>query len=146
MYTKRSSIEVTRTTKWEDLPEFLTVDQTAAFTGVCSWTIRQRIIAGDIPARRLGKLYQIPRVFFHPDTPKTDTPKAAKPQLVITEGLQIVDAGGAPKVEVTKRKMSPAKRRELVRHVAKSILREAFDRVYEQEREAKREAEATCPQ
>lgn len=62
-----SDHKVTRTTPYSELPQWLTVEEAAAHSGKCEWTIRQHIHQGLIPYRRVGKHYQIPRDFFSPD-------------------------------------------------------------------------------
>jgi len=63
----RHRIEVTPTTPYEDLPQFLTIKQAAAFTQQSYWTINQAVRSGAIPSRRFGQKQDfIPREFFAP--------------------------------------------------------------------------------
>jgi hypothetical protein len=138
-----SSSTVTRQTAFEDLPEQLRVDEYAAHLGVSEWWVRQHIACGDIPAQRIGKLIFIPRIILHPNHAGTT---AMTPQADQINQTDIGTPSEASKVAylASKSRMSPAKRRKLVREVATQLLREALDKVHEQERE-EREAEVCQP-
>ena len=65
MSTKAAASTVTRTTPYDELPEWLSVREAATYWNVCEWFIRKQIDSGDIPSRRLGnKLILIPKGFF----------------------------------------------------------------------------------
>lgn len=49
-----------------DLPPTLTVNQVAALLQVEPRTIRRNIEFGDIPARKIGRVWRIPRSFVLP--------------------------------------------------------------------------------
>jgi excisionase family DNA binding protein len=60
------STEITPTTPYERLPEWLSIRQAAAHLGLSSWFVYQAIHRGDIPYRRIGpKVIQIPKDFFN---------------------------------------------------------------------------------
>ena len=59
-----------RTTPRADLPEFLTIKETADFLGVSTWTVRANIHQGHIPHKRIGpKIILIPKGYFSEVTP-----------------------------------------------------------------------------
>jgi excisionase family DNA binding protein len=56
---------VTPTTPFNELPQWLTVDQVATYMGVSTYTVYQGLRSGDVPYRRFGrKLLFIPREFL----------------------------------------------------------------------------------
>jgi excisionase family DNA binding protein len=66
-YVRRVRVAVPPTTKWEDLPQFLTVEQAAEYTQQCVWTIRKAVDEKRLPDLREkmgGKLIRIPREAF----------------------------------------------------------------------------------
>lgn len=59
---------VTRATAYDDLPQYLTAREAAAYTGCSLWQIYQNIHQGHIPYRRIGpKRILIPRDYYHPN-------------------------------------------------------------------------------
>jgi excisionase family DNA binding protein len=69
--------KITRHTKYEDLPEWLTQKETAAHLGVTYWAVNQAIHRGEIPYRRLGlKLIYIPKRFFDPAVARSQVTSA----------------------------------------------------------------------
>jgi excisionase family DNA binding protein len=57
---------VTRTTTYDDLPEWLTPVEVASYLGCTPWSVYQNCRRGAIPFRRIGpKLMQIPKIFLH---------------------------------------------------------------------------------
>ena len=131
-----SAAAVTRSTQYTDLPEWMTVTETAAHMGVTTWFVYQRIHQGEMPYRRVGpKIIQIPRIFFHSDTAQL----ANGPSLVATakSAASMTNVAAKPT-----RRLTAAKRRTLVREIAKEVLREALDRVRTIEHEEPAHAEA----
>ena len=63
-----AQLEVTRHTKYEDLPQYLSVQEAARHLGCTTWTVYQQIHRGLIPYRKIGKCFQVPKTFFHPDS------------------------------------------------------------------------------
>jgi excisionase family DNA binding protein len=62
------AFEVTRSTPYDDLPQWLTARETAKILDVSVWFVYENVKQGHIPARKIGsKIIQIPREFFHPD-------------------------------------------------------------------------------
>ncbi len=59
---------ITRTTPFDDLPQWLTVAEAATYTGHNAWTIYANLHRGHIPYRRFGKRILIPKDFFRPDS------------------------------------------------------------------------------
>lgn len=72
-------IDVGPTTPYEDLPQFLTVQQAASYWQCSPWTVYQAIHSGELKYRRLGKLIYIPREEF----------SAAKAEARVTEGAVV---------------------------------------------------------
>jgi hypothetical protein len=63
------SVDVTRSTPYDDLPQWLNVHEVATILGWTPWAVYQNIHRGEIPYRRVGKkAIQVPREFFHPNT------------------------------------------------------------------------------
>ena len=123
---------ITRSTPWEELPEWMTPTETAAYLGVTTWFVYQRIHQGEIPYRRVGpKIIQIPRVFFHSSNALPHSQAEAQPQ------REVLPAPHS-------RPLTKAKRRELIRVVATDVLRETLDRIRKQERIARTEHETEC--
>lgn len=57
--------EITPKTSFDDLPEWLTVRQAAAYVGLSYWTVHQSVHRGEIPHRRFGpKIIFIPKAYF----------------------------------------------------------------------------------
>jgi excisionase family DNA binding protein len=52
---------VTRHTRYENLPELLTVREAAAFTGVSVGTIYAMAASRDLAVVRFGRLFRVPR-------------------------------------------------------------------------------------
>jgi excisionase family DNA binding protein len=62
-----TDLQITRTTRYGELPEWLTVQETAAFLGVTTWFVYRNVHQGHIPHRRVGpKIIQIPKDYFDP--------------------------------------------------------------------------------
>jgi excisionase family DNA binding protein len=68
--------EVTRSTPHGQLPEWLSVREASAYTGMSTWAIYEGVHRGEIPHRRMGpKVILIPKEFFDPSrAQKTVTP------------------------------------------------------------------------
>jgi excisionase family DNA binding protein len=63
--------QITRSTPYDDLPQWLSAQEAAAVLGVTTWAIYQNIHQGHIPYRRVGpKIIQIPKDYFNPDRAK----------------------------------------------------------------------------
>jgi hypothetical protein len=84
----REKFRITRTTRYEDLPEFLTVKEVAVLLGRCEWTVYEGIKRGHIPSQLVGpKLKYVHRDFFRPNaehaaptTPAPAPPPAKTPR------------------------------------------------------------------
>ena len=61
-----ATAEVTRTTPWTELPQWLSAEEAAAYLDCTPWTIYQRIHSGKLPYVQYGKNYKIHRDAFHP--------------------------------------------------------------------------------
>ncbi len=60
--------QVSRSTSYDDLPQWLSVAEAAAYLNVTTWFVYTNIHQGNIPHRRVGpKIIQIPKEFFHPN-------------------------------------------------------------------------------
>ncbi len=60
--------EVTRSTPYDEIPQWVTVHEAAALLGVTTWFVYQNVHQGNIPYRRVGpKIIQIPKEYFHPN-------------------------------------------------------------------------------
>ena len=69
--------EVTRHTSFVDLPEWLTIAEVAAFLGCSYWAVHQRVsVKREIPYRREGKFFLIPKSYFDPSSERTVQPEA----------------------------------------------------------------------
>ena len=83
--------EVNRKTPFDDLPQWLTVREGAAYLGVHYYTVMSGVHQGTIPHRRVGpKIIQIPRDYFHPDNathPRPQEPKEPLPKPTQTTPL-----------------------------------------------------------
>ncbi len=53
--------EISRHTRLEDLPEFLSPEEFAAFMGLGLTSVYQLIRSREIESRKFGRLYRIPR-------------------------------------------------------------------------------------
>lgn len=62
---------VTRSTPFADLPDWLTIAEAAAYVGCSYWAVHQRIHRAEIPYRREGKFFLIPKSYFDPASAKT---------------------------------------------------------------------------
>ncbi len=61
------SVEVTRSTPYNELPQLLSVREAAAISGRTTWWVYQNIHQGNIPYRRMGpKIILIPKEYFDP--------------------------------------------------------------------------------
>jgi excisionase family DNA binding protein len=58
---KASFDRIDRTTRLEDLPEFLSVDEAARWLGVSRWLIFEGAKRGEIRAAHIGRRVLIPR-------------------------------------------------------------------------------------
>jgi excisionase family DNA binding protein len=56
-----ASVKITRTTRAEDLPEWLTVHEAAAWLGTSAGTIYAMVQRADLHGVRVGRLLRIPR-------------------------------------------------------------------------------------
>jgi excisionase family DNA binding protein len=62
MASRRTSTAITRATPIDELPEILTVPETAAWLGVTSWLVYDLARRGMLPAIRFGRAVRIPRI------------------------------------------------------------------------------------
>jgi excisionase family DNA binding protein len=58
---------MTRQTRYEDLPEFLTPEEFRAYLGLGRNTTYELIQRGEIPSRRFGRQIRIPKTALLPD-------------------------------------------------------------------------------
>jgi excisionase family DNA binding protein len=56
--------EITRNTRWQDLPEYLSVTETARYFAMKPCTVYQLVRERKIPHRLVGKAIRIPKEFF----------------------------------------------------------------------------------
>ena len=59
-----SDLVINRTTKMEDLPEFLTPHEVRDFLGLGRDSVYKLIESGEIPARRFGQRLFVPKKAF----------------------------------------------------------------------------------
>ena len=60
------SAPVTRHTAFEDLPQFLTVDEFRVFVGIGRSTVYDLLRRGQLPHRRFGRVVRIPKNALRP--------------------------------------------------------------------------------
>jgi hypothetical protein len=103
------SSQVNRHTAWDDLPEWLSVEDVSQLMGVARWTVYEAIERGSREAVGREGPY-VHRNHFHPDATTQQTsvaaPAAAKLTLVATPA----------------KRLSPKARREMIRAIAKQVL------------------------
>ena len=59
------SQQISRKTKGEDMPEWLTPREASLYSGLSLWAIYQNVHRGHIPHRRIGpKMILIPKSYF----------------------------------------------------------------------------------
>jgi excisionase family DNA binding protein len=75
---RRSSLNpITRSTQYDDLPEWLTLEEAAVLLNVSYWTIQNGTKKGTIPCRRHGrKVVLVPKRFFDPALAQPRMPEA----------------------------------------------------------------------
>ncbi|MEJ2083387.1 MAG: helix-turn-helix domain-containing protein [Acidobacteriota bacterium] len=59
--------DITRFTRYEDLPELLTLDEVRIWLGIGKSTLYNLVSQGKIPTRRFGQRYFISKKFLNPD-------------------------------------------------------------------------------
>jgi excisionase family DNA binding protein len=65
--------QITRSTPYDQLPQWLTVAEAASYLGVNTFFIYQNVHRGDIPHRRMGpRFILIPREYFDPSSAKQE--------------------------------------------------------------------------
>lgn len=52
---------ITRKTRFEDLPDFLSVEETRAYLGLGRSTLYEVLRRGELPCQRFGRIIRIPR-------------------------------------------------------------------------------------
>ena len=60
--TPAVEVQITRHTPPDDLPQNLSVQETAAYLGLSTWSVYQLVHQGKIPHRRFGKTILIPKI------------------------------------------------------------------------------------
>lgn len=59
--------QVTRSTPYSALPEWLTADDVAAYLGISRNATYEYLRRGDIPSRRIGRVIRVPRAALQPE-------------------------------------------------------------------------------
>jgi excisionase family DNA binding protein len=74
--------KISRSTEYDNLPQWLSPSEVAAYTGWTKWTVYQYVHQGHIPYRRVGpKTIQIPKTFFHTDRAHEESDAIVRPRL-----------------------------------------------------------------
>jgi excisionase family DNA binding protein len=65
--------QISRRTPFEDLPEFMTVEDCRIYLGVGRATIYELLRRGEMPSVKFGRLIRVPKTAFEPPRPKEPT-------------------------------------------------------------------------
>jgi excisionase family DNA binding protein len=70
MVAMNQPFEITRHTPFEDLPEFLSVDELSVYLGISRGLCYDLLKRGELPSVRFGRLIRVPKKAFEPPKPK----------------------------------------------------------------------------
>ena len=62
------AVKVSTNTKYDDLPDWLTIRQASSYLGVSTYTLYEGVKRGTVPHRRVGlRLIHVPKHHFSPE-------------------------------------------------------------------------------
>jgi excisionase family DNA binding protein len=103
-----------RPTAFDELADFLSVEEAATYMNVCSWTVYEAVKRGEIPHRKFGrKKIRIPKSYFDPR--------------IAENAAQAQPAPAVRQKRASKNKREEEKHAELARNLAREIIALALE-------------------